>query len=297
MDKFKFVLIVGFLSCAYSTIIIKDMTVPQSISLNSSVDHADFDCNYEAVNESDIEVKWFFNGNVEQVYQWLPGYNTTGYGMNSLRDKLDIEYKVTNDSDTEYRGFRIKHIGRELTGNYTCKVSSETNEAYDTRQMVIYTPVQSGLDLVLLSNDALVICMANGISPMPEVHFSLQSENGTKIDLTETVEMDDDNDGYYNITATHNFASYNHTLKGPTKFLCNVSIPGTSYFLTKEIIHVGNEEPLTNVTVAEDLTNMTMTRIEIAEEIVNTTHRGTASIIQISASLSILLLSLLLMLD
>lgn len=114
------------------------MRVPESIAIDGNVTDAEFDCIYEVKNETGLEVKWFFNGDYHQIYQWVPGFGKKGSPMGMLKNHTDLLYVVTNDSDTEYRGFKITNISQELSGNYTCKISSDTDEASATKQMIIY---------------------------------------------------------------------------------------------------------------------------------------------------------------
>ncbi|XP_056631105.1 uncharacterized protein LOC130441438 isoform X1 [Diorhabda sublineata] len=285
-----------FFSFAYSKIIINELSVPKSIPLNGTIEIIDLDCKFQTVNESGIEVKWFFNGEYEQIYQWVPGYNDSRTAMGILKDRLDPKFKVTNNSDTEYRGFRITDIVRELTGNYTCKISGETDEASKTKQMVIYSPAKSGINFIL-NNNEFIICSGNGLYPEPEVDFYILQGNGTKIDINEDQNIEVDEDGYYNINATHDITEYNHSSTGSITFICNISIPGTDYFLFKEIVNIGNDhdQTLTNVTIEEDL-NITLTRNDTSAEIISDTHRDNSGIPQLSTSLLAIFISILVLL-
>lgn len=121
-----------------ASINITELDVPDSIELGTT-DEIILDCNYEADNdEESLEIKWFFNGDVEQVYQWIPESKKHGFGMGVLKDKLDLSYNVSNDPNTMYRALKIQNISHDLSGNYTCKVSSFNNEDTETKQLVIY---------------------------------------------------------------------------------------------------------------------------------------------------------------
>lgn len=250
MEKLHYcIFLVGFFSYAHSKIVINELTVPQSIPLNGTIDVIDLDCKFETINESGIEVKWFFNGDYDQIYQWVPGYNDSRTALGILKDRLDPKYKVTNNTETEYRGFRITDIVRELTGNYTCKISGDTDEVSLTKQMVIYSPAKYGINFTS-NNEGFIVCSTNGIYPEPDVDLYILHGNGTKIDINEDVNIETDEDGYYNINATHDVAEYNHSSTGPMTFICNVSIPGTDYFLTKEVFNFGNSAGISQISAA-----------------------------------------------
>lgn len=121
----------------FASINITELELPESIELGT-VDEVVLDCIYDADNEESLEVKWFFNGDVEQVYQWIPESKKHGYGMGRLRDTLDLAYNASLDPNTMYRALKIRNITLDLSGNYTCKVSSFNTEDTKTKQLIIY---------------------------------------------------------------------------------------------------------------------------------------------------------------
>ncbi|KAG5893657.1 hypothetical protein JTB14_028811 [Gonioctena quinquepunctata] len=230
MDLLYFcTLVVCSVCCASATLKINELNVPNSIEFGST-DEIIMDCDFEAVNETDLVLTWFFNGDIEQIYQWIPG-TAQGYAMGRLKHRLDLTYSVSNDSNTRYRALRITNITQDLTGNYTCKVSSFNREDSKTEQLIIYSPAKTPLEVILFEKESFVICTTSGIFPEPEVDFYIQKQNGTQQDINEDIDFDMDGEGYFNVTAKHTFDNY--TLNGPTKFVCNVSIAGTDYYISK----------------------------------------------------------------
>lgn len=121
-----------------ASINITDLDVPDSIELGKKEEIV-LDCNFEMDKEEEnLEIKWFFNGDLEQVYQWIPESGKPGFAMGLLKDRLDLSFKVTNDNSTMYRALKITNITQDLSGNYTCKVSTFTNEDTQTKQLIIY---------------------------------------------------------------------------------------------------------------------------------------------------------------
>ncbi|XP_074027955.1 uncharacterized protein isoform X2 [Leptinotarsa decemlineata] len=219
-----------------ATLKIKKVNLPESVELGST-NEIIMDCDFEANNETDLEVKWFYNGEIEQIYQWIPG-NHQGFGMNRLKNRLDLKYSVSNDTNTKYRALRITNITQDLSGNYTCKVSSFDSEDSRTKQLIIYSPAKTPLEVILFEKEAFVICTTSGIYPEPQVDFYIQKQNGTQEDINEDIDTDIDGEGYYNVTAKHRFDNY--TLNGPTKFVCNVSIAGTDYYLSRTLEYLNH---------------------------------------------------------
>lgn len=130
-------ILVSFVS-VLGSINITELDVPGSIELGTK-DEIVLDCDFEFdSDEESLEIKWFYNGDIEQVYQWIPDSKKHGFGMGLLKDRLDLSYIASNDSNTMYRALKIRNITQDLSGNYTCKISSYNNEVTETKQLIIY---------------------------------------------------------------------------------------------------------------------------------------------------------------
>lgn len=105
---------------------------------SGDVDQIILDCDYEAQKEEGIEVKWFYNGDKDQIYQWIPGNDKPGFSMGSLKNNIDATYKATDDKSTMYRALKLINVTHELTGSYMCKVSGNTEEVRATKNLTIY---------------------------------------------------------------------------------------------------------------------------------------------------------------
>lgn len=104
------------------------------------MDEVVLDCDYVATpDETNIVLKWFYNGEIQQIYQWIPESGSHGYASGKLKDNIDLGYKASNDKNFMYRALRIKDITPDMSGNYTCKVSSDENEVKETKQLIIYS--------------------------------------------------------------------------------------------------------------------------------------------------------------
>lgn len=108
--------------------------MPNSLEIGSKEDLI-LDCVYEAEDEEGLEIKWFYDD--QQIYQWIP-WKSGPRALGRLSDRIDLEYMVTDDESNMYRALRIKNVTLDLSGNYTCKVSSFYNEQVKTKKLIIY---------------------------------------------------------------------------------------------------------------------------------------------------------------
>lgn len=117
-------------------LIIKSINIPAIVKVNN-IDYIILDCDYDLENTSSkgLVVKWFFNTN-QLVYQWI-------YGRHPLADEpaakyVDLTYKASDDPYTEYRAIKLNKPGIDLTGEYTCVISTFADERTANASMIVY---------------------------------------------------------------------------------------------------------------------------------------------------------------
>lgn len=100
-------------------------------------DYVILDCDYEFEDTSKegLVVKWFFQGK-ELMYQWIQGRDPQA--DESVVKYVDLTYKVSDDPYTEYRAIKLDKPGIDLTGEYTCVVSTHEDEKTANASMVVY---------------------------------------------------------------------------------------------------------------------------------------------------------------
>lgn len=118
------------------------LSVPRWVQ-NGTEDPVLLDCEY-VYNEHDVRlvVKWFFNNLSEPVYQWIPELNsrqTSGI----LTGRLDDSYTVGGPRDSQYRALRIIRPTTEMSGLYTCVVSSLAGTDSRKQSMMVYVPAKN----------------------------------------------------------------------------------------------------------------------------------------------------------
>ncbi|GBM56044.1 hypothetical protein AVEN_34741-1 [Araneus ventricosus] len=114
---------------------IRRLSVPRWIQ-NGTEDSVVLDCEY-VYNENDLRlvVKWFFEDNLEPVYQWIPELNNR-HTSGILKNRLDLDFAVnTADTYSRFRALKIQKPSTELSGKYTCLVTSLAGQ--DSREQVM----------------------------------------------------------------------------------------------------------------------------------------------------------------
>lgn len=116
---------------------IKELRVPPLI-MDGTTEEVILDCDYDLQETpaAGLVVKWFHNEH-DLVYQWILDAVP---GATSIVEKyIDLTYKASNSNTTWYRAMRLIKPGFELTGDYTCTVSTMADEATETKRMVVYS--------------------------------------------------------------------------------------------------------------------------------------------------------------
>ncbi|KAL3244161.1 hypothetical protein MRX96_019425 [Rhipicephalus microplus] len=115
------------------------LSVPRWVP-NGTEEPVLLDCEY-VYNEHDVRlvVKWFFNDLLEPVYQWIPELNSR-QASGILAGHLD-DSSYTGPS--QYRALRIIRPTTEMSGLYTCVVSSLAGIDSRQQSMMVYVPARN----------------------------------------------------------------------------------------------------------------------------------------------------------
>ena len=107
---------------------------------NGSLSHIILDCPYtlDPGEEKSLVLKWYLNSHTLPLYQWIPPSPPQGLG--SMRHKLNLDYAVTTDPHQRHRALFILRPSIEMSGRYTCKVSTLENEEISSSNLIIYIP-------------------------------------------------------------------------------------------------------------------------------------------------------------
>ncbi|KAG8201663.1 hypothetical protein JTE90_012729 [Oedothorax gibbosus] len=217
---------------------IKRLSVPRWIE-NGTEASVTLDCEY-VYNQNDIRlvVKWFFDDNLEPVYQWIPELgmrHTSGI----LHGRLDLNYSVnTVDAYSKYRALKISRPSTELSGKYTCLVTSLAGQDSRAQLMTVFVPART-LDMKFHTSHNLlnVSCEATGLFPRPklDLYRLVPSQRTPSIVQDVQTSTSKDDEHAYNMTLQKSFDL--PVLPETSGFECVVQIPGTNYQRRKRVAY------------------------------------------------------------
>ncbi|CAG5049510.1 unnamed protein product [Parnassius apollo] len=145
------------------------IVVPEIIQYGMQ-DAVILDCDYTyGNNTSGLVVKWFFRNKARPVYQWIVSQKPQYMGI--LRGRVDLAYRVSKDPLKMYRALRIVKPNTDISGDYTCVVSTFMEEDSRTKQMIVFVP-ETNFRLIQnkTADDTVnVICAAAGAFPAPNL--------------------------------------------------------------------------------------------------------------------------------
>ncbi|XP_070170571.1 uncharacterized protein [Polyergus mexicanus] len=216
-------------------LVIKSINVPSAVKVGD-VNHVILDCDYALENTSSqgLVVKWFFNDD-QVVYQWI-------HGRNPLADEpatkyIDLTYKASDDPFTEYRAMKLDKPGIDLTGDYTCVISTFEDEKAANASMVIYS-TEEKFDFEhqrksIDDKDGLeATCKAEGVYPQPILDISVK-DILDKQTSKPTVTLRED--GLYNILSRVDLLD--EELPEAAELRCTLDIPRANYSVSRKTIY------------------------------------------------------------
>ena len=115
------------------------MVVPELVELGSEDILLDCDFDYIESEKYQLDIKWYFNGEPSPFFQWVPGQMSKPQIIGErFRDHVDVDHSVHTDSYKSHRALLLKRPSLELSGVYTCKVSTFLDEDVRRKRMVVY---------------------------------------------------------------------------------------------------------------------------------------------------------------
>ncbi|KAM7313270.1 uncharacterized protein ISCGN_003145 [Ixodes scapularis] len=101
------------------------------------------DCEYELdsdpTDRQGLVVKWFLDDDPVPLYQWIPEISVGRHVGPKLRNRLDLFFSVPNGTDlNKFRALKIVRPTTELSGIYTCQVSSLVGQESRSGNMTVY---------------------------------------------------------------------------------------------------------------------------------------------------------------
>ncbi|KPJ01027.1 hypothetical protein RR46_05292 [Papilio xuthus] len=185
-----------------------NIRVPEVIEYGTR-DAVTLDCDYVTKNVTGLVVKWFYNDRSQP---------------------LDLTYKVSQNPYMKHRALRILQPGTELTGNYTCVVSTFLAEDEKTRPMTIFVP-ETRFDMIqdrLHDGYLNIICSVEGVFPKPELVILVGNRPLNAKSSIKNFE------GRY--TALTSAVVSVDSLPPTVEILCDMQVPLANYFSRKRDI-------------------------------------------------------------
>lgn len=230
-------------------LIIKSINIPAIVKVNDT-DYIILDCDYDLENTSSkgLVVKWFFNTN-QVVYQWI-------YGRNPLADEpaakyIDLTYKASDDPYTEHRAIKLNNPGIDLTGEYTCVISTFADERTANASMIVYS-TEEKFELayrkkIIHDKDGVEItCIAEGLYPQPTLNVSVENIPEMQTE-NPTITLRDD--GLYNILLR--VTLLDEDLPETTIIKCLLSISKASYNVSRKTVYYTGTFTTTSTTTTK----------------------------------------------
>ncbi|XP_033336888.2 uncharacterized protein LOC117226538 [Megalopta genalis] len=189
----------------------------------------DLSCVYHVrSDENGLVVKWYHN--MDQVYQWIPPMLPQDVGV------IDgfAEYPGNNlRHPTSQSIIHLKTVTVDMSGEYTCSVSTFQEEDSKRSQMIVYAPEKNATIHVSSFNKTHLnlTCVVNGAHPRPILKFYVEGvEVHSYYDRTEKIEW------YRKDLSVKRVVIIRNTFE-PTLLDCEVSIPHTDYKRRERIVY------------------------------------------------------------
>lgn len=131
--------LIFLMSGGYHSVHIERIAGPEVVQSGSELM---LDCNYSYLDEeeSQLDLKWYFNGSPIPVYQWVPSMSKGPQVIGELfKHKLDLDYVAHNDTYKKHRALRVVKSDHRFSGTYQCKVSSFVDEDFQTKNVLVFS--------------------------------------------------------------------------------------------------------------------------------------------------------------
>ncbi|KAK9884282.1 hypothetical protein WA026_005234 [Henosepilachna vigintioctopunctata] len=234
-----FIIILEILVVA-SCVKINKLQVPQVIQHGRAVV---LDCDFTLdETEQDLVVKWFFNKNNQTlVYQWIPAAsNNKPKALGVLKNRLNLGYKAGDDANSIHRALHILQAAPDLSGDYTCSVSTVQSEDIQTKRMLVFVPEKNLMIHRLGSEKQGLIrleCSAEGVFPKPEISINSHKRGTIKTEMSSKLRG-----SLYDVSAR---TITLNTLEDPEEFSCELKIPQANYTVQQKTVvssgYLGNK--------------------------------------------------------
>ncbi|XP_053980000.1 uncharacterized protein LOC128877064 isoform X1 [Hylaeus volcanicus] len=200
------------------------MNIP--LVVRNSTGPIDLSCVYYVGSEENgLVIKWYHN--MDQIYQWIPPMPPQDAGViNGF-----VEYPEQDPNSRSV--IRLKTITLEMSGEYSCTISTFQESDTMRSRMIVYVPETDATIHVSSFNETHLnlTCVASGAHPRPILKLYI-----------EGIEIDDYYDGNEEIELYRKDMSVKRTafvsnIFEPIVLDCEISIPHTDYKRRERIVY------------------------------------------------------------
>lgn len=134
------ILLVNLFNLTYGLIEIRALNMPERIE-NGTKESIVLDCIYSLDENTDnikLVIKWFFKDDPVPIYQWIPEFDSRTYSRR-FENRINKNFSIPHGTRfTKYRGVNLVNITTDLSGTYSCHVSSITSQDYKKKDLIVY---------------------------------------------------------------------------------------------------------------------------------------------------------------
>lgn len=169
-----------------TSVSILSLWVPDIVE-NGTESSAVLDCVYNFTEEDkdSLEVLWYWRHGLQPIYQWMPP-STPQILAKKFIPHLETEFHVTEDNYTRHRALNLVNLDTSLSGVYSCRVSSNLGDSFQSKVMTIYSKPRKSEFLVSRTKNgkANLTCLTREVYPQPQIRLLRITEWGTLQDLS-----------------------------------------------------------------------------------------------------------------
>lgn len=207
------------------------LSVPTWVE-NGTEDSVLLDCEYAYTerDDSQLVVKWFLNDDPKPIYQWIPELETRHVSQ-KLRGRLNTDFTVTGNHFTKFRALNLLRPTTELSGRYSCHVTSHSSQDQRSQLMTVYArPKHFVFNFTRTEAMTNFNCEATGAFPVPDLSlFRLDEGSAVRHVLQLMQRVTPRKDGSYITQVSSQVRDDDFSRIGRHLFVCLLSIPGTDF--------------------------------------------------------------------
>ncbi|XP_012060064.1 PREDICTED: uncharacterized protein LOC105623276 [Atta cephalotes] len=204
---------------------IKSLDVPMAV--RNGTGPVDLICAYQIdKNENGLVIKWFHEA--YQIYQWIPPIPPQDIGI----IEGIAEYPAENLKDPySCSMIRLKTVTINMTGEYTCAISTYQDEASNSTKMIVYVPESNMTVHTYPFNETHMnlTCVVMGALPRPSLKFYVNGIESYESDREPLTDWYKDPQTSLNVII-ENILDY-------VTIECEMTIPETEYKRRERIVY------------------------------------------------------------